>query len=151
VPSHAIVPHSRIIPLAEAFQAFLAARAEVIARHKIETGFVVFAVGANAILFEPMFYWPGAAQPYHHRMIDPAYFAKLPVLPPDPEADGAMRQLREALLAFWAEQGCAHLQIGKSYQYLQTREPGFRALLEQLKSAVDPGRMINPGSLGLTP
>jgi FAD/FMN-containing dehydrogenase len=151
VPSHGIVPHSRIIPLVEAFGAFLAARAEVIARYKIESGFVVFAVGANGILFEPMFYWPGAAQPYHHRMIDPAYLAKLPVLAPDPEADAAMRQLREELLDFWAEQGCAHLQIGKTYHYLETREPAFRALLEQLKSAVDPVRMVNPGSLGLNP
>jgi FAD/FMN-containing dehydrogenase len=84
-------------------------------------------------------------------MIDPAYLAKLPTLPPNQEADAAMRKLREDLVRFWAEQGCAHLQVAKTYRYLETREPAFRHLLEQIKSAVDPDRLMNPGSLGLTP
>jgi FAD/FMN-containing dehydrogenase len=149
-PSHGIVPHSRAPALVAAFQAFLAARQGILTEHGIETGFVAFAIATNAILFEPMFYWPGARQAYHERMIEPGYLAKLPVLPPNPAADAAMRQLREELVKFWAEQGCAHLQIGKTYRYLETREPAFRHLLEQIKSAVDPNRLMNPGSLGLT-
>jgi hypothetical protein len=98
-----------------------------------------------------MFYWPGARQAYHERMIQPGYLGKLPVLPPNPAADAAMRSLREDLLTFWAEQGCAHLQIGKTYRYAETREPAFRHLLDQLKDAVDPGHLINPSSLGLAP
>jgi hypothetical protein len=82
-------------------------------------------------------------------MISPAALAKLPVLPPNPAADTAMRQLRDDLLRFWAEQGCAHLQVGKTYHYLQTREPALRHLLEQIKAAVDPDGLVNPGSLGL--
>jgi len=149
-PSHGIVPHSRAIALVDAFKAFLAARAAPIKEHGIEVGFVAFAISTNAILFEPMFYWPGARQPYHNRMIDSAYLAKLPNLPPNPAADEAMRQLREDLIAFWAEQGCAHLQIGKTYRYLETRDQNFRDLLEKIKAAVDPGGLVNPGSLGLT-
>jgi FAD/FMN-containing dehydrogenase len=149
-PSHGIVPHSRAIDLVDAFKEFLAERATTLTEHGIETGFVTFAISANAILFEPMFYWPGARQEYHERMIDPGYLAKLPVLPPNPAADAAMRQLREDLVKFWAEQGCAHLQIGKTYRYLETREAAFRHLLEQIKSAVDPERLMNPGCLGLT-
>jgi len=148
-PSHGIVPHSRANALADAFAAFLAQRAEVMRAHGIESGFVTFAISTNAILFEPMFYWPGARQPYHERMISPAALAKLPVLPPNPAADAAMRQLRDDLLRFWAEQGCAHLQVGKTYHYLQTREPALRNLLEQIKAAVDPEGLVNPGSLGL--
>jgi FAD/FMN-containing dehydrogenase len=150
-PSHGIVPHSRAIALVDAFKAFLAARAAMIGEHGIECGFVAFAISTNAILFEPMFYWPGARQPYHERMIDSAYLAKLPNLPPNPAADAAMRLLREDLVRFWAEQGCAHLQIGKTYRYFETRAPEFRHLLEQIKSAIDPDRLMNPGSLGLTP
>jgi FAD/FMN-containing dehydrogenase len=149
-PSHGIVPHSRATALVDAFKAFLAARAATIAEHGMEVGFVAFAISTNAILFEPMFYWPGARQPYHNRMIDPAYLSKLPDLPPNPAADAAMRQLREDLIAFWAEQGCAHLQIGKTYRYLETRTPEFRHLVEKIKSAVDPDKLMNPGSLGLT-
>ena len=150
-PSHGIVPHSRAIALVDAFKAFLAARAQQISEHGIECGFVAFAISTNAILFEPMFYWPGARQPYHNRMIDPAYLAKLPDLPPNPAADAAMKNLREDLISFWAQQGCAHLQIGKTYRYLETREPAFRDLLQKLKAAVDPHGLMNPKSLGLTP
>jgi FAD/FMN-containing dehydrogenase len=150
-PSHGIVPHSRAIKMVDAFKTFLNDRSAMLAEHGIECGFVAFAISTNAILFEPMFYWPGARQPYHERMIDPAYLAKLPTLPPNQEADAAMRKLREDLVRFWAEQGCAHLQVAKTYRYLETREPAFRHLLEQIKSAVDPDRLMNPGSLGLTP
>jgi FAD/FMN-containing dehydrogenase len=72
-------------------------------------------------------------------------------LPPNPAADAAMRQLREELVKFWAAQGCAHLQIGKTYRYLETRQPNFRHLVEQIKACVDPKGLINPGSLGLFP
>jgi FAD/FMN-containing dehydrogenase len=149
-PSHGIVPHSRAVQLVDDFKSFLADRRETLAEHRIECGFVAFAIATNAILFEPMFYWPGARHPYHDRMIDPAYLAKLPVLPPNPQADAAMARLRADLVAFWAEHGCAHLQIGKTYRYLETREPAFRHLLEQIKSALDPDHLINPGALGLT-
>jgi len=150
-PSHGIVPHSMAVKLVDAFTAFLEARRATLSEHNIECGFVAFAISTNAILFEPMFYWPGARQPYHQRMIDPGYLAKLPNLPANPAADAAMRQLREDVVAFWAEQGCAHLQIGKTYHYLETRAPALARLLEQIKSGVDPHRLVNPGSLGLAP
>jgi FAD/FMN-containing dehydrogenase len=149
-PSHGIAPHSRIKSLVDGFNAFLAEHADMIKEHGIETGFVCFAISTNAILFEPMFYWPGARQAYHERMIAPGYLAKLPVLQPNPAADAAMRQLREALVQFWAAQGCAHLQIGKTYRYFETREPAFKHLLTQIKADVDPDGLINPGSLGLS-
>jgi FAD/FMN-containing dehydrogenase len=150
-PSHGIVPHSRATALVDAFNAFMAERASIIAEHGIEHGFVCFAISTNAILLEPMFYWPGARAAYHERMISPAYLAKLPVQPPNPAADAAMKQLRADIAQFWAAQGCAHLQIGKTYKYLETRSPAFRHLLEQFKAAVDPDGLVNPGTLGLTP
>jgi FAD/FMN-containing dehydrogenase len=41
------------------------------------------------------------------------------------------------------------LQIGKTYRYLESRQPAIRTLLEQIKAAVDPKNLMNPGSLGL--
>ncbi len=150
-PSHGIAPHSKIKTIVNSFNELLADHAKLINENCIETGFVCFAISTNAILFEPMFYWPGARQAYHERMIAPGYLAKMPVLPPNPAADAAMRQLREELVKFWAAHGCAHLQIGKTYRYLETREPNFRHFLEQIKASVDPKGLINPGSLGLLP
>ena len=148
-PSHGIVPHSRAVALTDAMYAFFDARADVIARHDIEWGFVTFAISTTAILMEPMLYWPDARDPYHERMIEPAALAKLPRLAPDPDAMAAIKQLRIDLAAFWMEHGCAHLQIGKTYRYLDSRKPQTRGLLERIKAAVDPDGLINPGALGL--
>jgi FAD/FMN-containing dehydrogenase len=60
-----------------------------------------------------------------------------------------MRQLRSDLTQFWQVEGCAHLQIGKTYRFLESRQPEMRAILEGLKALVDPKGLINPGALGL--
>jgi len=148
-PSHGIVPHSRVVALVDALVEFFASRATLLQRHGIEWGYVTFAISTNAILVEPMLYWPGAREMYHERMIEPSHLAKLPVLAPDPDAASAMRQLRLDLVAFWAEQGCAHLQIGKTYRYLENLQAPARTLLQHVKAAVDPNNLVNPGALGL--
>jgi FAD/FMN-containing dehydrogenase len=148
-PSHGIVPHSRAVALVDALKLFFAARQSSFEKHGIEWGFVPFAISTNAILVEPMLYWPDAREAYHERMIAPAHLRKLPVLPANPEAAEAMRTLRQDLTQFWMEQGCVHLQIGKTYRYMESRQPTLRTLLEQIKAAVDPKGLMNPGSLGL--
>jgi FAD/FMN-containing dehydrogenase len=148
-PSHGIVPHSRAIALVDALKNFFAEREALLQAQGIEWGFVPFAISTNAILIEPMLYWPDAREAYHERMIAPAHLGKLPVLPPNPGAAEAMRTLRLDLTRFWMEQGCVHLQIGKTYRYLESRQPAVRTLLEQIKAAVDPKGLMNPGSLGL--
>jgi FAD/FMN-containing dehydrogenase len=149
-PSHGIAPHSRIATVADALVAFFAERSELLQRHGIEWGYVAFAISTTAVLLEPMLYWPGAREPYHERVITPSHLAKLPVLPPDPAAAAAMQQLRDDLTRFWMTQGCAHLQIGKTYRYLESRQGPVRELLQSLKAAVDPRGLLNPGSLGLS-
>jgi FAD/FMN-containing dehydrogenase len=148
-PSHGIVPHSRAIALVDALVKFLDARAEVLSRHEIEWGYVTFAISTNAILVEPMFYWPGARDPYHERMIAPVHLQKLPSLPANATAAEAMRTLRSELTRFWMQHQCAHLQIGKTYRYLESRQPVLRDMLFSLKQALDPKCLMNPGSLGL--
>jgi hypothetical protein len=110
---------------------------------------VTFAISTTAIILEPMLYWPGARELYHERIIAPAHLAKLPRLEPSPEAAEFMRQLRSDLTLFWMSEGCAHLQIGKTYRYLESRQPPVRALVEGIKALVDPQGLVNPGSLGL--
>jgi FAD/FMN-containing dehydrogenase len=149
-PSHGIVPHSRATKLVDELKEFFRARQALLAEHGIEWGFVPFAISTNAILIEPMLYWPDKREAYHERMIAPAHLGKLPVLPANPAAAEAMRVLRLDLTRFWMEQGCVHLQIGKTYRYLESRQPELRTLLEQVKAAVDPKGLMNPGSLGLT-
>jgi FAD/FMN-containing dehydrogenase len=148
-PSHGIVPHSRIIGLADRLCSFFDDRADILAQHGIEWGYVAFAISTTAILLEPMLYWPGPRELYHERVIAPAHLAKLPVQGPAPKTAAAMRQLRSDLTQFWQVEGCAHLQIGKTYRFLESRQPEMRAILEGLKALVDPKGLINPGALGL--
>ena len=148
-PSHGVAPHSRVVALVDALQAFFEARTDFLQQHGIEWGYVTFAISTTAILVEPMLYWPGERGAYHERMIAPAHLAKLPRMPADDAAAQAMATLRDDLVQFWAEQGCAHLQIGKTYAYLQSRQPAVRTFIEQIKAAVDPRGLVNPGALGL--
>jgi len=147
-PSHGIAPHSRIVAVTEALHDFFAARADLLAQHRIEWGYVAFAISTTSILLEPMLYWPGARELYHERIITPDHLAKLPVLAPAPETAEVMRQLRLDLTEFWMIQGCAHLQIGKTYRYMESRQPAVRSLLEGIKTLVDPQGLVNPQSLG---
>jgi FAD/FMN-containing dehydrogenase len=148
-PSHGIAPHSRAVALANAMHAFFDERAELFERLGIEWGYVAFAVSNSAILLEPMLYWPGERELYHERIISPAHLAKLPVTGASPEAAEAMRRLRSDLTQFWLDQGCAHLQIGKTYRYMENLRPAARALLETVKGHIDPKGLVNPGALGL--
>jgi len=148
-PSHGIVPHSRIVGLADNLKRFFEDRSDILLEHGIEWGYVSFAISTTAILLEPMLYWPGARALYHERMIAPAHLAKLPRHEPAPEAAAAMEKLRSELTLFWMSEGCAHLQIGKTYRYLESRQPAVRSLLQGLKALVDPDGLVNPGALGL--
>jgi hypothetical protein len=149
-PSHGIAPHSRIVALAEALHEFFAARQPSLTQHGIEWGYVAFAISTTAILLEPMLYWPGARERYHERMITASHLAKVPKMAPAPETAAVMRQLRIDLAEFWKDQGCAHLQIGKTYRYLSSRQPAVAALVKGIKGLVDPRGLVNPDALGLS-
>jgi FAD/FMN-containing dehydrogenase len=149
VPTHALAPHSRALEVVRAMESYFADREEVLKANGIEWGYLVFAVSTRATLIEPLFYWPDRRAAYHERMIEPQHLARLPELSPNPEASAAVATLREKLIELFADLGCAHLQIGKTYPYLKSREPSSRQLVEAIKRAVDPARLMNPGALGL--
>jgi FAD/FMN-containing dehydrogenase len=149
VPTHGLAPHSRAKEVIRALEEYFGGREEDLRTHGIEWGYLVFAVSTRITLIEPLFYWPDRRARYHERMIQPQHLAKLPLLDPNPQASAAVDALRTGLIELFAALGCAHLQIGKSYPYLQHRQPAARQLLERIKTAVDPSRLMNPGALGL--
>ena len=148
-PIHGIAPHSRAEEVVTEVNRFFNERADIMERCSIEWGYVLFAISTNAVLIEPMIYWPGVREPFFERMIESGHFAKLPQPKENSEADEAIAALRADLTLLFMKLGCAHLQIGKTYRYLESRLPTTRALLEDLKNAVDPDGLMNPGALGL--
>ena len=149
VPTHALAPHSRALEVVEALEAYFGQREDELMRHGIEWGYLVFAVSTRATLIEPLFYWPDARTAYHERIIEPQHLARLPRIAPNAAATRAVEALRTGMMQLFCELGCAHLQIGKAYPFLHTRQPAAVHLLESIKQAVDSGRQMNPGALGL--
>lgn len=149
VPVHGLCPHSRAESVLAKFRAYMQSQAALIAEHKINWGVLFFAVGNNTTCIEPLFYWPDARLPSHDHLMQPDFRATLPYQPANPSASAAMRTLRLGVIDVFTRAGCAHVQIGKTYQYKQSREPATYALLQAIKAAVDPDGLVNPTSLGL--
>ena len=82
-------------------------------------------------------------------MLTQAELSKYKDFPDDPEVTKTVIEARDALNELFDELGAAHLQIGKKYHYREHLQPQALALLEAIKSAVDPQRLMNPKSLGL--
>ena len=150
VPIHALVPHSRAVATVRAVHDFFAEHAAVVKKHGIDWGYLICTSGAQVFLLEPVFYWRDARALYHNRTLDDDYLARLTVFPEDLAARRAVDGLRDGLARMFMEMGAAHFQIGKAYLYREGRDPETYRLLEAIKDAVDPRRLVNPGSLGLT-
>jgi FAD/FMN-containing dehydrogenase len=150
-PVHGLVPLSAAPAIFEELQAMLAGRAEAFAAENIFTGTLFTGASTNALIIEPVFYWPEQRFAIHEQAIEPAHLAKLPELAANPTATNLVTAARQAVIAIFARHGCAHYQIGRTYPYLASRDDATRALLSAIKGVVDPAGLINPGGLGLAP
>jgi FAD/FMN-containing dehydrogenase len=146
---NSLSPHSRAPAVLEAFHQYMRSQAALTEQYAIEWGIIFFGVGTNTTCIEPLFYWPDARLPSHDHLMQADYRPTLPYQPANPGATEAMHRIRRGLNELFASLGCAHVQIGKSYRYRETREPATYALLQSIKDAVDPHHLVNPGSLGL--
>lgn len=118
-------------------------------QHGIIVGYLLAIVSTTVFVIEPVFYWPGPRTAWSEGMLSKADLAKYKDFPDDPEVTQTVIAARDALNDLFDELGAAHLQIGKKYRYKQGLEAPALQLLEAIKSAVDPERLMNPKSLGL--
>jgi len=123
--------------------------AERFDEHGIIVGFLLAVVSSTVFVVEPVFYWPGPRTAWSEGMLTKAELAKYKDFPNDPEVTKTVVEARDALNELFDELGAAHLQIGKKYHYRQHLQQPALDLLEAIKSAVDPERLMNPKSLGL--
>lgn len=149
LPTHGLVPHSRLPELSRDIRALLARHQPALEAHGVEVGIIYFGVGLQAVCLEPLFYWDDHQHYQHDRIAERSDLAALEQHATTPAATEFVVQLRKELVAIYAEHGSAHVQIGKSYPWLATRSDPARALFTTLKRAVDPDRLVNPASLGL--
>ncbi len=123
--------------------------AERFDRHGIIVGYLLAIVSTTVFVIEPVFYWPGPRTAWSEGMLSKADLARYREFPDDPAVTRTVIEARDALNDLFDQLGAAHLQIGKKYRYRQGLQPPALQLLEAIKTAVDPGRLMNPKSLGL--
>lgn len=148
-PVHGLLPHSRAVECYDAIIALFADHKEEMDGLGIFTGTLVSAVGGAGAIIEPCIYWPDAANPLHRETVEDAHLAKLPQLYANAEARAFTQRMKLALVNLFHNHGAVHFQIGRTYRYRDSLDPAADALLLDLKKSLDPGGLMNPGSLGL--
>lgn len=149
LPTNALVPHSRVQELASTTETFFASRQAEMDAHGITWGNIVFAVGANVMCIEPLIFWTDHHYKWHDRSTERSHLAELAKFDGPTPAALAVARIRADLVEMLTRFGCAHVQIGRSYRWAESREPRTLALLKAVKQLVDPKHLMNPGSLGL--
>jgi len=148
-PVHGIVPVGDAPGAIAKIEGLFAIHAEEMERLGVVIGILLSTVGTNGFVIEPVFYWPGPQTLYYKRVLEASYLAKLKQFERSPDAEALVAEIRTKLIATFEELGAVHLQVGKTYPYRQGRNPNTWKLLDAIKTAVDPKRLVNPKSLGL--
>jgi glycolate oxidase len=148
-PMHGIVPHSRHEPMLQVIDEYMDSRRSVIERHDLRWGQVSMLIGGNRVLIEVNFYFKDKRTPMIESYLEEDFLATKASHSVDTEARGAVEELRNGLAEEFHRVGGTHLQIGRTYPFLESRTAEARALLIALKDHLDPDGLMNPGSLGL--
>ena len=148
VPVHGIVSLSEAPALFAAMEALFADMVPRFEAHGVYIGYLFTSASTNAIMIEPVFYWPHAWRPIHEAHVEPHHLARLPKLPPDAAATAVVAEAKQRVVDLCAEFGCGHFQIGRTYRYRESRDDASTRLLDAIKAVVDPNGQFNPGGLG---
>jgi FAD/FMN-containing dehydrogenase len=149
-PVHGVASLSQAPVLLAEVEALFETMAPAFEKHGIYIGYLFTSMSTNALIVEPVFYWPEARNAVIEGAMEASHLARLPTLAPNPEATAVVAQARQGVIDICAKLGCGHFQIGRSYPYRQSRDAASWDLLETLKGALDPARALNPEALGLT-
>jgi FAD/FMN-containing dehydrogenase len=150
-PVHGIVSLSQAPALFAEIEALFARMAPTFEAHGVYIGYLFTSLSTNALIIEPVFYWPEARQALISATVEPQHLSRLPVLADNPAATAVVAEARRGVIDICTRMGCGHFQIGRSYAYLATRDEASRGLIQTLKSTLDPTGALNPGGLGLNP
>ncbi len=148
VALNAKVAHSDAQKIYDAAEAIIERHREALDAHGIKVSRLLTLMSNHAFSYEPVFNWKDAWLPQHRRAAEPGYLSKLTEPAADPAARAVVATVRGELVALFASFGAASSQIGRTYSFLPRLKPQTRALLEDLKRAVDPKGLMNPGALG---
>ncbi len=147
VPVHAIFPHSVAPKAFAALQAFFTRQQALLDTHRIRVGYLSTTVAQQAVLIEPVFYWPDVHTVYHKRVVEADYLKKCGEPLPNPASTKAIQALKAETASLMRRLGGTHFQLGKFYDYREGRNPAALALFDTIKKQLDPKGLMNPGVL----
>jgi FAD/FMN-containing dehydrogenase len=148
-PVHGIVPHSAASEAWRKIDDYFQSMAVPFEREGVSTGCFATTISTNGFLIEPVFYWRSSLDLLHRATVDDAMLARVSAHARNDRATSLVAEARGKIVEIFRSFGAAHFQIGKTYPYAATRPREALALLDAIKSTLDPQRRINPGSLGL--
>jgi FAD/FMN-containing dehydrogenase len=149
-PVHGIVSLSEAPALFAALQSLFGELASTFEAQGVYVGYLFTALSTNALIIEPVFYWPDSRHALIDSTVEAQHLSRLPTLPPNPEAFAVVADARRRVIEICTAFGCGHFQIGRAYPYRESRDAAAWSLIETVKAALDPTGALNPGGLGLS-
>ncbi|MET0363669.1 MAG: FAD-binding oxidoreductase [Sphingobium sp.] len=148
IPVHGVTSLSTAPKIFEEIMALYASRKAEMEAQDIHHGFLFSTMSSNAVIIEPVFFWPHGWRPVHESAVEPSHIARLTQRPPNEAATALVVELRKAVVAICKKYGTGHFQIGRTYPYRESRDDLSKTLLDGIKAIMDPDGVFNPGVLG---
>lgn len=149
MPIHVIVPHSKSSQTMRKIEQLLNKYQDSLDKNEIGVGFLYTVISNNGFVIEPVFFTPDSIDEIHREVVEDSVLNSIEGFNDNPAARELTNILRKELLDLFENIGGVHMQIGKSYNFKQGLNVESWSMLENIKNAIDPKRLINPGSLGL--
>lgn len=149
VPVHGVCRHADGAKVFAAIAKLYDDNKELMDNHGIFHGTLIATIGHSAVVVEPCLYWPDARNPMIDATVEPAHLAKLPTHAHNEATWNAVCEIKDKIVDLLFDMGTVHMQIGRTYRYLDGLDPAALALLKSVKTQLDPKGLMNPGSLGL--
>lgn len=146
---NAKVAHSEAQDLIARVESCIAAYEDDYKKHGIVVSRLLTVICNHAFSYEPVFNWRDSWLPMHRATLSDDALKRMDEPEPNPAAREVVMKVREEIVQVFAEFGAASNQIGRTYPYASILRKESRDLLEAIKEAVDPQRLINPGAIGL--
>ena len=121
-PVHGVAALSQAAVLFAEVEALFDELAPTFKAHGIYVGYLFTSMSTNALIVEPVFYWPESRNALISASVEPQHLARLPTLPDNPGATAVVAEARRRVIDICARLGCGHFQIGRSYPYRQSRD-----------------------------
>lgn len=144
---HVVVPNSRGGECFRVTEQVFERNAAMMKENGVDRGYLLSTHGPSGVGVETLIRWSDESWPIHTHYMSDKDRQKVKKRPANPAAREAVANLSKEIVAAWRDLGGVHLQIGRKYPWLETRQPETAGFIRALKKELDPDDVVNPGNL----